>query len=128
MNKVSHSSIQLSTKPSKRSLNLASYAPAKPFDSKSNKMELEDPFPVVSDWCSSLSMSSPIRTRDDERDIALERSPYKQKKRQDFELDSIKRMLQFEEQPFQEEIFSRVEIYEKKVYAPSKPVSLRKIR
>jgi len=128
MNKASHTTIQLSPKPSKRILNNNSYAPAKPVNYKQGKIEIDEPLPIVSDWSSSLLISSPVRTRTDERESALGRSPYKQKRRQDFELDSIRKTLQFEEQPFNDEIFSHVEIYEKKVYEPAKPVCLRKLR
>ena len=130
MNKIlSFGSIEGSPTPSKRSQMCGSLAPTKPLDSEFDLNYKQHSSPLVSDWTTEITTSSPIPSKDAEREYIFENSPYKAKRSKVFELDSIKRILSFDDNIHQEETNIKIDLdYTRKNKAPSQSVKLQKLR
>ncbi len=128
MNKSLYSNIHLSPQPSRRCYSPKLFAPVKSIDFDDSQTLADDFFPTVSDFGCDLELASPAYKIDD-RELELNGSPYKIKKSQAFDLDSIKRMLQFEEQPFEQNfIKAEKSISYQKSFSVAEPIALRKLR
>ncbi len=131
MNTVfSFSSIPESPKPSLRAQMCGSLAPTKPLDSEFGSQNNLQSSPLVSDWTDEITSSSPATpSKDVEREYTFKNSPYKSKKSKVFELDSIKRILSFDENIQQDENSPQLDAEnDKKSKEPNQSVKLRKLR
>jgi len=127
----SYSSIPDSPKPSSRAQKCGSLAPTKPLDSEFGSQSNLQSSPLVSDWTIGNTTSSPSTpSKDAEREYTFKNSPYKAKKSKIFELDSIKRILSFDENIHQDENSPQFDVAEndRKSKEPNQSVKLRKLR